>query len=367
MAKTNKKYAGSKTDVAAFKKAINAQKRFFKKLEKLGISYTETTSTVPKRITAGSTRRANKELAKLQTKYGKQIANVTGRTYVPTQGKKRQYFPEHKAEIKRLELKAKYDKVVSDFNAKVNELKKRGFTLTDDVVPPAEKKNPTQADINNIKKLLKQIDKLAYKQDEDGNYITAEMENNPPKTEDILEDHQKEVKQEQRENQLDEGGYIIDDMLNALENEVGELPKSDNENKNIPSSDTTKTGERNFINWITDRIDSILPESVGYFDSTTRSWKVEESDRIRETLNAIWNDVLQYAIDNDLVDWLERYLSENEDAILAAQEDIAHDSQDEELLHDLTGFAQLICPFYTLTPNALEALADTVMGYDEFY
>lgn len=367
MAKTNKKYVGSKTDVAAFKKAINAQKRFFKKLEKLGVSYTETTSTVPKRITAGSTRRANKELAKLQTKYGKQIANTTGRTYTPTQGKKRQYFPENKAEIKREKLKAKYDKVVSDFNAKVDDLKKRGFTLTDDVVPPGDKKNPTQADINKLKKMLNQLDNLAYKQSEDGNYITPAMENNPPKIEDILEDHQKEVKQEQRENQLDEGEYTIDDMLTDLENEVGELPNSDNENKNISSSDTSKIGEKSFINWITDRIDSILPESVGYFDSTTRSWKIEESDRIRDTLTGIWNDVLQYAVDNDLVSWLEKYLSENEDAILAAQEDIAHDSQDEELLHDLTGFAQLICPFYTLTPGALEGLADAVMGYDEFY
>lgn len=367
MSKTNKKYIGSKSDVAAFKKAINAQKRFFKKLEKLGISYSETASTVPKRITAGSARRANKELGKLQEKYGKQIANVTGRSYTTTQGKKRQYFPENKAEIKQQKLKDKYDKVFTEFNAKVDDLKKRGFTLTDDVVPPADKKNPTQADINNLKKLLNQLDNIAYKQNEDGNYITPAMENNPSKIEDILEDHQKEVKQEQREKQLDEGEYTIDDMLNELENEVGELPKSNNENKNIPSSDTSKTGERNFINWITDRIDSILPESVGYFDSTTRSWKVEESDRIRETLNAIWNDVLQYAIDNDLVDWLERYLSENEDAILAAQEDIAHDSQDEELLHDLTGFAQLICPFYTLTPGALEGLADAVMGYDEFY
>lgn len=367
MASTNKKYIGSKTDVEAFKKAINAQKRFFKKLEKLGISYSETTSSVPKRIKAGSTRRANKELAKLQEKYGKQIANATGRPYMTTQGGKHQYYPEKTAEIKQQKLKDKYDKVFSEFSAKVDDLKKRGFTLTDDFVPPVEKKNPTQADINSIKKLLKQIDKIAYKQDEDGNYITAEMENNPPKVEDLLEEHQKEVKQEQRENQLDEGEYTIDDMLNALENEVGELPKSDNENKNIPSSDTTKTGERTFINWITDRIESILPESVGYFDSTTRSWKIEESDRVRETLNAIWNDVLQYAIDNDLVDWLEKYLSENEDAILAAQEDISHDSQDEELLHDLTGFAQLICPFYTLTPSALEALADAVMGYDEFY
>lgn len=367
MSKTNKKYVGSKSDVAAFKKAINAQKRFFKKLEKLGVSYTETTSTVPKRITAGSTRRANKELAKLQAKYGKQIANVTGRTYTTTQGKKRQYFPENKAEIKKQKLKDKYDKVFSDFNAKVDDLKKRGFTLTDDAVPPVDKKNPTQADINKLKKLLNQLDNLAYKQSEDGNYITPAMENNPPKIEDILEDRQKEVKQEQRENQLDEGGYTVDDMLNELENELGELPKSDNENKNVSSSDTTKIGEKSFIKWITDRIDSILPESVGYFDSTTRSWKIEESDRIHETLTAIWNDVLQYAIDNDLVSWLEKYLSENEDAILAAQEDISHDSQDEELLHDLTGFAQLICPFYTLTPGALEGLADAVMGYDEFY
>ena len=367
MAKTNKKYVGSKTDVATFKKAINAQKRFFKKLEKLGVSYTETTSTVPKRITAGSTRRANKELAKLQTKYGKQIANATGRTYTTTQGKKRQYFPENKAEIKKQKLKDKYDKVFSDFNAKVDDLKKRGFTLTDDVVPPADKKNPTQADINKLKKLLNQLDNLAYKQDEDGNYITPKMEDNPLKIEDVIEDLQPGVKQEQRENQLDDGEYTIDDMLNDLENEVGELPKSDNENKNVSSSDTTKIGEKSFIDWVTDRIESILPESVGYFDSTTRSWKIEESDRIRDTLTGIWNDVLQYAVDNDLVSWLEKYLSENEDAILAAQEDIAHDSQDEELLHDLTGFAQLICPFYTLTPGALEGLADAVMGYDEFY
>lgn len=367
MANTNKKYIGSKTDVEAFKKAINAQKRFFKKLQKLGISYTETTSTVPKRIKAGSTRRANKELAKLQTKYGKQIANATGRTYTTTQGKKRQYFPENKAEIKREKLKAKYDKAFSDFNAKVDDLKKRGFTLTDDVIILVEKNSPTQSDVNTIKKLLNNLDNLAYKQDEDGNYITPKMEDNPLKIEDVIEDLQPGVKQEQRENQLDAGEYTIDDMLNDLENEVGELPKSDNENKNVSSSDTTKIGEKSFINWITDRIDSILPESVGYFDSTTRSWQIEESDRIRETLNAIWNDVLQYAVDNDLVSWLEKYLSENEDAILAAQEDIAHDSQDEELLHDLTGFAQLICPFYTLTPSALEGLADAVMGYDEFY
>ena len=111
------------------------------------------------------------------------------------------------------------------------DLKKRGFTLTDDVVPPVYKQVPTQADINNIKKLLNQLDNLAYKQSEDGNYITPKMEDNPPKIEDILEDHQKEVKQEQREKQLDDGEYTIDDMLNALENEVGELPKSDNENK----------------------------------------------------------------------------------------------------------------------------------------
>ena len=367
MAKTNKKYIGSKSDVSAFKKAINAQKRFFKKLEKLGISYNESTSSVPKRIKAGSIRRANKELAKLQAKYGKQIANATGRTYTTTQGKKHQYFPDNKAEIKQQKLKDKYDKVFNEINAKVDELQKRGFTLTDDFIMPTDKKNPSQADINALKKLLNQLDNLAYKQDEDGNYITPAMENNPPKIEDTIEDHQKEVKQEQRENQLDDGEYTIDDMMNDLENEVGELPESDNENKNISSEDTTKTGERTFINWITERIESIMPESVGYFDSTTRTWKIEESDRIRNALNVIWYDVLQYAIDNDLVDWLEKYLSENEDAILSAQEDIAHDSQDEELLHDLTGFAQLICPFYTLTPSAVDGLADAVMGYDEFY
>ena len=80
---------------------------------------------------------------------------------------------------------------------------------------------------------LQQLDNLAYKQGEDGNYITPAMENNPPKIEDTIEDHQKEVKQEQRENQLDDGEYTIDDMMNDLENEVGELPESDNENKNI--------------------------------------------------------------------------------------------------------------------------------------